>query len=176
VLQLPPGAAGDGEAARAAYRRLSVRWHPDKNAGQEQRAQAVFVRVAAAYNTLTTANFDYKRRANHRELPSSAPGARLSALSGRVASRRVSRCAQASCAHCRPPALRRWSESYVVPSMQTLEDVLLLAMKGADPFVVDAMLRKRGDYRPHQQFGVDLAVRGREGLRGHASGRVYRLC
>ena len=46
-----------------------------------------------------------------------------------------------------------------MPSMQTLEDVLLLAMKGADPFVIDAMLRKRGDYRPHQQFGVDLAVR-----------------
>ena len=47
-----------------------------------------------------------------------------------------------------------------MPSMQTLEDVLLLAMKGADPFVIDAMLRKRGDYRPHQQFGVDLAARG----------------
>jgi hypothetical protein len=30
---------------------------------------------------------------------------------------------------------------------------------GADPFVVDAMLRARGDYRPHAAFGVDLAVR-----------------
>ena len=61
MLQLPPSARGDAEAARAAYRRLSVRWHPDKNAGQEARAQAVFVRVAAAYNTLTTVNFDYTR-------------------------------------------------------------------------------------------------------------------
>lgn len=43
--------------------------------------------------------------------------------------------------------------------MQTLEDVLLLAMKGEDPFVVDALLRKRGDYRPHTQFGVNLAAR-----------------
>jgi|Laugresbdmm110sd_1035091.scaffolds.fasta_scaffold78429_1 hypothetical protein len=42
--------------------------------------------------------------------------------------------------------------------MQTLEDVLLLAMKGEDPLVVEAMLRKRGDYRPHAAFGVDLAV------------------
>jgi hypothetical protein len=49
--------------------------------------------------------------------------------------------------------------------MQTLEDVLLLAMKGEDPFVIDAMLRKRGDYRPHQQFGVDLAVRAPRCLR-----------
>ena len=47
--------------------------------------------------------------------------------------------------------------------MQTLEDVLLLAMKGEDPFVIDAMLRKRGDYRPHQQFGVDLAARAPAG-------------
>ena len=30
--------------------------------------------------------------------------------------------------------------------------------QGADPFVVDSMLRARGDYRPHAQFGVDLAV------------------
>ena len=51
--------------------------------------------------------------------------------------------------------------------MQTLEDVLLLAMKGADPFVIDAMLRKRGDYRPHQQFGVDLAVRDLLGCAGY---------
>ncbi len=42
--------------------------------------------------------------------------------------------------------------------MQTLEDVLLLAMKGEDPFKIDALLRKRGDYRPHAAFGVDLAV------------------
>jgi hypothetical protein len=43
--------------------------------------------------------------------------------------------------------------------MQTLEDVLRLAIQGEDPVVVDALLRKRGDYRPHAQFGVNLAVR-----------------
>lgn len=42
--------------------------------------------------------------------------------------------------------------------MQSLEDVLLLAMKGADPFVIDSMLRARGDYRPHQEFGINLNV------------------
>ena len=72
--------------------------------------------------------------------------------------------------------------------MQTLEDVLLLAMKGEDPFVVDALLRKRGDYRPHTQFGVDLAARAllraaEEGalrlpLEGGGAGRrlTDRLC
>jgi hypothetical protein len=34
-----------------------------------------------------------------------------------------------------------------------------MPLLGADPFVVDAMLRARGDYRPHAAFGVDLAVR-----------------
>ena len=57
--------------------------------------------------------------------------------------------------------------------MQTLEDVLLLAMKGEDPFVIDAMLRKRGDYRPHQQFGVDLAARA---PRVHAQRVVHCDC
>lgn len=41
--------------------------------------------------------------------------------------------------------------------------MLALALGGADPQVVDAMLRKRGDYRPHARFGVDLAVRARLG-------------
>ena len=55
--------------------------------------------------------------------------------------------------------LRRWSDSFVIPSLQTLQDVLALALRGEDPTVVDAMLRKRGDYRPHERFGVDLAAR-----------------
>jgi len=42
--------------------------------------------------------------------------------------------------------------------MQSLNDVLKLAMSGADPSEIDAMLRKRGDYRPHQDFGVNLQV------------------
>ena len=62
VLQLGHEQWGKVEALKAAYRRLSVRWHPDKNPNDAVRANAVFVRVAAAYNTLTTSNFDYQRR------------------------------------------------------------------------------------------------------------------
>jgi len=51
------------QAAKSAYRKLSVRWHPDKHSGEEAqaRATAVFVRLSAAYHTLTTANFDFER-------------------------------------------------------------------------------------------------------------------
>jgi hypothetical protein len=53
----------------------------------------------------------------------------------------------------------RWSATFTVPSLQTLDDVLSLALRGEDPARVEALLRKRGDYRPHAQFGLDLNVR-----------------
>ena len=82
---------GKLEDVKAAYRRLSIRWHPDKNRttpDSTARATAIFTRIAAAYNTLTTSNFDYER----------------------------------------------WRDGFTVPQLQTLEDVLLLAMKGAHSF------------------------------------------
>lgn len=112
TLQLSPAQASDTTAAKAAYRRLSVKWHPDKNPGLEEKATALFTRVAGAYHTLTTSNFDYAR----------------------------------------------WAATYVVPPMQGLEEVLAFALGGADPGAVEALLRKRGDFRPHAAFGVDLAV------------------
>ena len=52
----------------------------------------------------------------------------------------------------------RWAKAFSIPPMQTLEDVLQLALKGLDTFELEAMLRKRGDYRPHKDFGVNLSV------------------
>ena len=52
----------------------------------------------------------------------------------------------------------RWSNAFVIPPLQTLADVLELAMKGKDPEEIEAMLRARGDYRPHRDFGVNLAI------------------
>ena len=62
-----------------------MKWHPDKNKDKESEAASKFKRIAAAYHTLTTNNFDYKR----------------------------------------------WSESFVIPPMQTLFDVFDMALKGA---------------------------------------------
>ena len=36
--------------------------------------------------------------------------------------------------------------------------VLLLALSGADPYDVEELLRKRGEYRPHRDFGVNLSI------------------
>lgn len=57
-----------------------------------------------------------------------------------------------------------------MPPLQTLDDVLALALRGADPGQVEAMLRRRGDYRPHAQFGLDLNVR-----RSRSGGSACRL-
>jgi hypothetical protein len=162
ALQLPTASWGDADAAKAAYRRLSVRWHPDKNPGDSARAQALFVRVAAAYHTLTTANFDYKRCAAAqagrraacaagvrrrwrtrlfserrgsvaRRLPAAAPARGVRRRAGCSTHRHAH---EPHVARMRPPLSlspprRSWAESFVVPTMQSLEDVLLLAIKGA---------------------------------------------
>jgi len=94
------------------FRKMSLKWHPDKNTTREKEAGEVFMAVHAAYHFLTTNNFDYKR----------------------------------------------WAENFVIPPMQSLEDVLLMALKGADPYQVEMLLKKRGDYRPHQEFGINLSI------------------
>lgn len=112
------------------------------------------MRISAAYQTLTTNNFDYQRRVppGGPSLPAPMPRAPRSAAA------RSPPGLTPSLTPGTPPLALRWKEAFVVPPMQSLEDVLLLAMKGADPFVIDSMLRARGDYRPHQEFGIDLAV------------------
>ena len=113
ILGLPDSSRGDLEAVKAAYRKLCLKWHPDKNPPEKQEeAKRKFTRVTAAYHTVTTNNFDYKR----------------------------------------------WAESYTIPPMQTLDDVLKMALGGKDPFEIEAVLRARGDYRPNERFGVDVNV------------------
>ena len=53
----------------------------------------------------------------------------------------------------------RWSRSYTIPPMQSLDDVLQMALGGRDPFEIEAVLRARGEYRPHQDFGGAGGVR-----------------
>ena len=103
---------GNLDKVKLRFRKMSIKFHPDKNIGREEAATEVFKCVNAAYHTLTTNNFDYER----------------------------------------------WAKAFVIPPMQSLEDVLMMALKGADPYAVEALLRKRGDYRPHQDFGVNLSI------------------
>jgi len=66
----------------------------------------------------------------------------------------------------------RWRRTYEIPPLQSLEDVLKLALSGADPFEIDAMLRTRGEYRPHVNFGVDVRVPWQAGEKPEASFHV----
>jgi tetratricopeptide (TPR) repeat protein len=113
VLEVANTHKGNLDEVKKAYRKLCLKWHPDKNPPEkEQEAKQRFTRITAAYHTITTNNFDYQR----------------------------------------------WARSYEIPSMQTLEDVLKMALSGRDPFEIEAMLRARGDYRPAHNFGVDVNV------------------
>mmetsp|Transcript_9123 Transcript_9123/g.33461 ORF Transcript_9123/g.33461 Transcript_9123/m.33461 type:complete len:116 (+) Transcript_9123:46-393(+) len=60
-LEIPREKRRDLEVTKSAYRRLCMKWHPDKNRDNEEMAATVFKRITAAYHTLTTNNFDYER-------------------------------------------------------------------------------------------------------------------
>ena len=57
TLGVDPSA--DTESVRRAYRKLAVRWHPDKNPGDSATAEVMFKKVAAAYEVLS----DERKRA-----------------------------------------------------------------------------------------------------------------
>ena len=88
------------------FRKMSLKWHPDKNIKRAEAAAEIFKAVHASYHFLTTNNFDYKR----------------------------------------------WADSFQIPPMQTLEDVLLMALKGADPYQV------RGGTKPHRVASTALEL------------------
>ena len=48
----------------------------------------------------------------------------------------------------------KWLKSFSIPPMQSLSDVLSLALKGADPEEIERLMRARGEYRPHRNFGI----------------------
>ena len=52
----------------------------------------------------------------------------------------------------------RWAASFVIPPLQSLEEVLALALRGADPAKLEELLRRRGEYRPHAEFGINLSI------------------
>jgi len=123
---------GNLDKLKMRFRKMSLKWHPDKNIKRPEQAADVFKAVHAAYHFLTTNNFDYKR----------------------------------------------WADSFVIPPMQTLEDVLMMALKGADPYQLEILMRKRGDYRPHQEFGINLSIPWSAGSKddpsfGVQNGSVY---
>jgi len=113
----------DANVIKRAYRAACLRWHPDKNPRDVEKAQRMFTTITAAYHALTTANFDYAR----------------------------------------------WRRTYVIPPLQSLEDVLTMALSGCDPMEIEATLRARGEFRPHAAFGVDVHVPWCAGERAEAS-------
>lgn len=67
---------------------------------------------------------------------------------------------------------KRWKRSFSVPPLQSLEEVLMLALSGEDPYNVELLMRRRGEYRPHQDFGVNLSIPWAAGTQEDASWEV----
>ena len=52
TLDIPAHATG--EEIKRAYRRAAMRWHPDRNVGQESAARAAFLDIQSAYAILSS--------------------------------------------------------------------------------------------------------------------------
>ena len=60
---------GNLDKVKMRFRKMCLKWHPDKNRGREKAAAEVFQACNAAYHFLTTNNFDYKRWAENFQIP-----------------------------------------------------------------------------------------------------------
>ena len=91
TLGVDPSA--DADAVRRAYRKLAVRWHPDKNPDDSATAEVMFKKVSAAYEVLSDArkraaydNGDFPERQNSEATRAgSRAGARFGARGTRGA-------------------------------------------------------------------------------------------
>ena len=84
TLGVDPSA--DADSIRRAYRKLAVRWHPDKNPDDSATAEVMFKKVAAAYEVLSDArkraaydNGDYFPERQNATRAGSRAGARFGA-------------------------------------------------------------------------------------------------
>ncbi|KAL1510433.1 hypothetical protein AB1Y20_006740 [Prymnesium parvum] len=67
---------------------------------------------------------------------------------------------------------KRWKQSFSVPPLQSLEEVLLMALAGEDPYKIELLMRRRGEYRPHEDFGINLSIPWNAGSQEEASWEV----
>ena len=51
ILGVPRDATDD--QIKKAYRKLAIKWHPDKNPDNKEHAESIFKKVAEAYETLS---------------------------------------------------------------------------------------------------------------------------
>lgn len=68
-LGVKPEDKGNLDKVKMRFRKMSLKWHPDKNMRRPKEAADVFTAVHAAYHFLTTNNFDYKRWAENFVIP-----------------------------------------------------------------------------------------------------------
>ncbi|CAL1716968.1 unnamed protein product [Somion occarium] len=64
VLDLPKGASE--EEIRAAYKKLALKWHPDRHMDDKEDAQEKFIEISHAYNSLLDA-LHHPRKHKHRD-------------------------------------------------------------------------------------------------------------
>jgi hypothetical protein len=59
---------------KKAYRKASMQWHPDKNPDNEEEAQAQFIKIGAAYETLSDASKRQQYDRHGVDIPGSGGG------------------------------------------------------------------------------------------------------